>query len=140
MGKEKILIVDDDLNISRLLKFKLSKEGYETLEAHDGEKALMKAISFEPNLILLDIMMPKMNGWEVNRELKKHSKLREVPVIMVTAVDQLSEQLKSLDAENIKDYITKPFDFLELINTVKRVLSQPVKNNSLSTSSLNKKK
>ncbi len=140
MDKTKILIVDDDLNISRLLKFKLNKEGYDTLEAHDGEEALIKANSFRPNLILLDIMMPKMSGWEVNKELRKHPELRRVPVIMVTAVDRLDEQLKSLSEKNIKDYITKPFNFSELVNTVKRVLGQQIKNNSESSFSLGKNK
>jgi len=132
MDKKKILTVDDDFNITRLLKFKLNKEGFDVFEAHNGEEALKTATSLKPDLILLDIMMPKMTGWEVNKKLREDSKLKNIPVIMVTAVSQLNEQLKSLKAEGVRDYITKPFNFSELINTVNRVLSQ-TKENSLSS-------
>lgn len=139
MDKKKILTVDDDFNITRLLKFKLNKEGFDVLEAHNGEEALKIAASFKPDLILLDIMMPKMTGWEVNKKLREDSKLKNIPVIMVTAVSQLNEQLKSLKAEGVRDYIKKPFDFSELTSTVNRVLSQ-TKDNSLSSLNLDSKK
>ncbi|HDP70041.1 MAG TPA: response regulator transcription factor [Actinobacteria bacterium] len=131
MDKKKILVVDDDFNIAHLLNFKLSKEGYEVEEACDGKDALLKAASFEPDLILLDIMMPIMSGWEVNEKLRKQPKLKNIPVVMVTAVDQLKEQIKSLEAEGIKDYITKPFDFSELLKTVEMVLTKQPESNSL---------
>lgn len=96
------------------------------MEAHNGEDALIKAVLFKPDLILLDVMMPKMNGWEVYGKLKEHAELKEIPVIMVTAVSQLDESFENINAQNIKGYIKKPFDFSELIKTIEKNLGQAV--------------
>ena len=139
--KKKIMVVDDDLDILLTVKNVFEHEGYEVATVESGKKCYEMLEKNEiPDIILLDIMMPKMSGWEVNKELRKHPELRRVPVIMVTAVDRLDEQLKSLGEKNIKDYITKPFNFSELVNTVKRVLGQQIKNNSESSFSLGKNK
>ena len=82
MANEKILIADDDKNICELLRLYLAKEGYETVIANDGEAAVAAFEKEKPNMVLLDVMMPKMDGWEVCRDISKNSK---VPIIMLTA-------------------------------------------------------
>lgn len=112
---KKILIVDDEKPISDIIKFNLEKEGYETITAFDGEEALEKVKSEEPDLIVLDVMLPKLDGLEVVREVRKEY---DMPVIMVTAKETEIDKVLGLEL-GADDYVTKPFSNRELVARVK---------------------
>jgi two-component system response regulator VicR len=112
---KKILVVDDEKPISDILKFNLTQEGYDVDTAADGEEALAKVKSYEPNLILLDLMLPKIDGLEVARQVRKH---RDTPIIMLTAKDSEIDKVLGLEL-GADDYVTKPFSNRELIARVK---------------------
>lgn len=114
----KILIVDDDENICELLRLYLQKDGFETIVANDGEQAVEYASKYSPDLILLDIMLPKLDGWQVCREIRKSS---EVPIIMLTAKGETFDKILGLEL-GADDYISKPFDTKEVIARIKAVL------------------
>ncbi len=118
MQKIKILIVDDDAHIAELLSLYLTKEGYETKEAYSGRKALDEFTSFMPHLVLLDLMLPELDGNQVCREIRKIS---SVPIIMLTAKGDTFDKVLGLEL-GADDYIVKPFDTKELIARVKAVL------------------
>lgn len=113
---KRILIVEDEKNIVDILSFNLSKEGYETLEAYDGEAGLQLALEQNPDLILLDLMLPKMNGFDVCRSLRREN--RSTPVIMLTAREEETDKVLGLEL-GADDYITKPFSVRELLARVK---------------------
>ena len=125
---ETILAVDDDVDILDLLEISLDSDGYNVITAGDGLDAIGKAKSHAPDLIILDLMMPKMDGFEVIDHLRADSQTRAIPVIMLTARTQINEKLQGLDA-GADDYITKPFDLKELTARIKAVLgrTQPTK-------------
>ncbi len=114
----KILIVDDDQNIAELLKLYIAKEGYDVKIANDGKGALDAFADYNPDLVLLDIMMPKMDGWQVCREIRASSK---TPIIMLTAKGETFDKVLGLEL-GADDYIVKPFDTKEVIARVKAVL------------------
>ena len=116
--KQKILIVDDDANIAELISLYLMKECYETQIVGDGEEALKVFASFRPNLILLDLMLPGMDGYQVCRELRKTS---QVPIIMLSAKGEIFDKVLGLEL-GADDYMIKPFDSKELVARVKAVL------------------
>lgn len=116
--KQKILIVDDDANIAELIELYLTKECFQCMQAHDGEEALKKNISFQPDLILLDIMLPGIDGYDVCREIRKTS---TVPIIMLSAKGEVFDKVLGLEL-GADDYIIKPFDSKELVARVKAVL------------------
>ena len=116
--KYKILVVDDDTNICELLRLYLEKEGFETVVANDGEQAVEYANKYTPDLILLDIMLPKLDGWQVCRQIRK---TLETPIIMLTAKGETFDKILGLEL-GADDYITKPFDTKEVIARVKAVL------------------
>ena len=116
--KQKILIADDDGNIAELISLYLTKEGYETAKAKDGREAVRLFQSFGPDLIILDIMMPEMDGYEVCREVRKAS---SVPIIMLTAKGETFDKVLGLEL-GADDYMVKPFDTKELVARVKAVL------------------
>ena len=118
MDNKKILIVDDDKNICELLRLYLEKDGFRTLVAYDGEQALQCAQINNPDLILLDIMMPILDGWQVCREIRKNS---NVPIIMLTAKGETFDKVLGLEL-GADDYITKPFDSKEVVARIKAVL------------------
>lgn len=118
MSDAKILIVDDDPNICELLRLYLEKDGFETLVAEDGEKAIEVVNIENPDLLLLDIMLPKMDGWQVCREIRKTSKL---PIIMITAKGETFDRVLGLEL-GADDYVVKPFDTKEVVARVKAVL------------------
>lgn len=118
-----ILAVDDDVDILDLLEISLDSDGYNVITAGDGLDAIKKAKSHVPDLILLDLMMPKMDGFEVIDNLRADSQTRAIPVIMLTARAQTNEKLQGLDA-GADDYITKPFDLKELAARIKAVLGR----------------
>lgn len=114
-AKKRVLIVEDEKNIVDILRFNLLRSGYAVLEAYDGEDGLGKAVSENPDLILLDVMLPKMNGFDVCRALRK--KGNNVPVIILTAREEESDKVLGLEI-GADDYITKPFSMRELIARV----------------------
>ena len=116
--KQKILIVDDDTNISELISLYLTKECFETKCVEDGEAALDAFKNFRPNLILLDLMLPGMDGYQVCREIRK---LSQTPIIMLSAKGEVFDKVLGLEL-GADDYIIKPFDTKELVARVKAVL------------------
>ena len=118
MGKQKILIVDDDKHIAELISLYMMKDGYETEEVYDGREAIRKAESFQPDLILLDLMLPGMDGYQVCTEIRKTSRM---PIIMLTAKGETFDKVLGLEL-GADDYIVKPFDPKELVARVKAVL------------------
>ena len=118
MPNKKILIVDDDTNICELLRLYLEKDGFDTVIANDGEAAIVKFNLEEPDLILLDIMLPKLDGWQVCRTIRKNS---QVPIIMLTAKGETFDKILGLDL-GADDYVTKPFDSKEVVARVRAVL------------------
>lgn len=114
----KILIVDDDENICELLRLYLEKDGFDTVVAGDGEQAVEYATKYSPDLILLDIMLPKLDGWQVCREIRKTS---ETPIIMLTAKGETFDKILGLEL-GADDYVSKPFDTKEVIARIKAVL------------------
>ncbi len=118
MDNKKILIVDDDENICELLRLYLEKDGFETVVANDGEQALRCERIHNPDLILLDIMMPLLDGWQVCREIRKNS---NVPIIMLTAKSETFDKVLGLEL-GADDYITKPFESKEVVARIKAVL------------------
>ncbi len=119
--KEKILIVEDEKDIIKMLEYNLKKEGFRVIHACDGEDALDLAARENPNLILLDLMLPGIDGLEVCKTLKKESKTASIPIIMLTAKAQESDKVVGLEL-GADDYITKPFSPRELIARIKAVL------------------
>lgn len=116
--KQKILIVDDDVNIAELISLYLTKECFDTQMVHDGEEAIATFKTYEPNLILLDLMLPGIDGYEVCREIRKTS---SVPIIMLSAKGEIFDKVLGLEL-GADDYIIKPFDSKELVARVKAVL------------------
>ena len=114
----KILVVDDDLNICELLKLYLENEGYTAYVANDGQAAVDMFNEKSPDLVLLDIMLPKMDGWQVCREIRKPS---SVPIIMLTAKGETFDKVLGLEL-GADDYVTKPFDSKEVMARIKAVL------------------
>lgn len=116
--KQKILIVDDDVNIAELISLYLLKECFDTMIVNDGEEALSVFPTYQPNLVLLDLMLPGMDGYQVCRELRKDS---SVPIIMLSAKGEIFDKVLGLEL-GADDYIIKPFDSKELVARVKAVL------------------
>ena len=115
---KKVLIVEDDSNIAELLNLYLAKEGFEPLVAKDGGKGVEQFRAFQPDLVLLDIMLPVMDGWSVLKKIRESSK---VPVIMLTAKGETSDKVSGLEM-GADDYIVKPFEMKELIARINAVL------------------
>ena len=118
---QKILVVDDEDSIRELLRFNLKKNGYVTEEAADGQAALLCAEERPPELILLDLMLPELDGLEVCRRLKENKLTANIPVIMLTAKDEEIDKVLGLEL-GADDYVTKPFSMRELLSRVKAVL------------------
>jgi len=116
--KQKIMIVDDDNSIAELISLYLTKECFDTRIVEDGEEALREFVTYSPNLILLDLMLPGIDGYEVCREVRKTSK---VPIIMLSAKGEVFDKVLGLEL-GADDYINKPFDSKELVARVKAVL------------------
>ena len=115
---DKILVADDDLNICELLRLYLEKEGFEVVMAHDGEEAVARFESEKPSLILLDIMMPKLDGWQACRQIRQKS---DCPIIMLTAKGETFDKVLGLEL-GADDYVVKPFDTKEIVARIKAVL------------------
>lgn len=117
-SKTKVLVVDDDVNICELIRLYLEKEGCEVLTVHDGKKGLESFTESAPNIVILDIMLPGMDGWQVCREIRKIS---NIPIIMLTAKGETFDKVLGLEL-GADDYIVKPFEPKELVARVKAVL------------------
>ena len=118
MANEKILVVDDDTNICELLRLYLTKEGYQVTTANDGEEGLEKFNQLKPDMVLLDVMMPRMDGLEVCRRIRK---LGNTPVMMLTAKGETFDKVLGLEL-GADDYVVKPFDSKEVVARIKAVL------------------
>lgn len=118
IAKQKILIVDDDVNIAELISLYLTKECFDTMIVHDGEAAIREFKSYEPNIVLLDLMLPGIDGYEVCREIRKFS---SIPIIMLSAKGEIFDKVLGLEL-GADDYIIKPFDTKELVARVRAVL------------------
>ena len=116
-SKQRILIVDDDENIAELISLYLTKECYETKIVYDGESALSELSVFKPNLILLDLMLPGIDGYQVCREIRKNN---NVPIIMLSAKGETFDKVLGLEL-GADDYIIKPFETKEMVARVKAV-------------------
>lgn len=118
MSKEKILVVDDDVNICELLRLYIERDDYQVVIANDGEQAVELFNREQPDLVLLDIMLPKMDGWQVCKEIRKTSNR---PIIMLTAKGELFDKILGLEL-GADDYIIKPFEAKEVIARIHAVL------------------
>ncbi len=118
MSMEKILVCDDDKNICELIRLYLEKEGFGVVLAYDGEEALARYTADTPDLVLLDIMMPKLDGWQVCREIRRKS---DCPIIMITAKGETFDKVLGLEL-GADDYVVKPFDTKEIVARIKAVL------------------
>ncbi|NBI06738.1 response regulator [Senegalia massiliensis] len=131
MSYKKILVVDDEEHIVELLKYNLENNSYNVITAFDGEEAYNKAIEESPDLILLDIMLPLLDGVEVCKKLKKNKTSENIPIIMLTAKSEETDKVLGLEI-GADDYMTKPFNIRELIARIKAVLRRT--NNSTESS------
>ena len=118
MTQNKILVVDDDKNICELLRLYLEKEGYTVSLAFDGREGLDAFIKFNPDLVLLDVMMPNVDGWQVCREIRKTS---QCPIMMITAKGETIDKVLGLEL-GADDYVVKPFDSKEVVARIKAIL------------------
>ena len=119
--KPTILVADDDPQILTMLGIRLSKRGYQVIEAADGLQTLAKAREHRPDLVLLDVMMPGKNGWEVAKELRADESLKQVGIVMLTAIGERVNEMTS-PLYGADDYVDKPFDFDALEKKIKKVL------------------
>lgn len=122
MASERILVVDDDRVIQELLRVNLELEGYEVDCASDGEEALTRFDAFQPRLVLLDIMMPKLDGWEVARRLKARDGGDQVPIVLLSARGQEADVRKG-NQIGVTAYVTKPFDPIKLLDRIAELLA-----------------
>ena len=121
MGKGKILIVEDDPDIIEMVEYNLREEGYETIAALNGEEGVKLARSKQPNLIILDIMLPVLDGFEACRTLKNNDATAHIPIIMLSAKSQETDKVVGLEL-GADDYVTKPFSPRELIARIRAIL------------------
>ena len=126
MSLGRVLVVDDDKNICELLRLYLEKEGYGVILAHDGDEAVVKFRALKPDIILLDIMLPGIDGWQVCREIRKNS---NVPIIMITAKQETFDKVLGLEL-GADDYVVKPFDTKEVIARIKAVYRRVVQSSN----------
>jgi two-component system response regulator VicR len=123
MAAARILCIDDEKEILDLIRLILGRKGYEVECVIGGEPGLAKARSWKPDLILLDLMMPDMDGWEVFHRLRADESLAAVPVVVVTARAQSIDRVLGLHVASVNDYISKPFTPQDLVESVERVLA-----------------
>jgi diguanylate cyclase (GGDEF)-like protein len=131
VDNDMVLIADDDRDIVRFVEVNLRLEGFQVVTAHDGEDALDKAFDLQPNLILLDVMMPRMDGYEVCTRLRADGRTAHIPVLMLTARSLSADKVLGLTA-GADDYIIKPFDPMELVARVKTTLRRASEMRALS--------
>ena len=120
-NKPIVLIVEDDPSLATLLRYNIEKEGFRVSEAHDGEEALLQVQEAQPDLVVLDWMLPKVSGIEVCRRLRARVETKNLPVIMLTARGEDADRVRGLDT-GADDYLTKPFSMTELLARIRAVL------------------
>ena len=135
---EKILIIDDDIDTLRLVGLVLQKEGYQIITANNGKQGLLKMSEETPDLILLDIMMPEMDGYEVARRLRKNPKTAEIPILMFTAKSQIEDKVTGFES-GADDYLTKPTHPIELQTHIRVLLSRSQKTETEQTKPQNQR-
>lgn len=118
---KKILVIDDEIELVDMLRIRLEANDFSVITAFDGDQGFKKAKSEKPDLIILDVRMPKKDGWTFVREMKIDESIKDIPVIMLTAKDQLEDMFK---LEGIREYITKPFETEALLLKIKMCLSE----------------
>ena len=123
MDKKRILLVDDEHELVDMVKIRLEANGYDVAVAYNGEEGLKAAKEKNPDIILLDIMMPKKDGYTVLKDLKADDKLREIPVIIITAKPKMKDLF---EMEGVNYYIVKPIDDKELLSKIKEALGEAV--------------
>jgi two-component system alkaline phosphatase synthesis response regulator PhoP len=123
MSKNKILVVDDEVDLVETLRFPLEMEGFNVLVSYNGEDALNKARKENPDLILLDLMLPKLDGYKVCRLLKFDERYKHIPILMLTAKTQQKDKLMGQET-GADEYITKPFEIDELMKKIKEYLNK----------------
>jgi len=121
MSKPTVLVAEDESALVTLLRYNLEREGYRVLEARDGEEALLVAVEEQPDLVVLDWMLPQLSGIEVCRRLRGRQETRNVPIVMLTARGEESDSIRGLDT-GADDYLTKPFSMTELLARLRAVL------------------
>ncbi|MFH1504226.1 MAG: response regulator [Candidatus Omnitrophota bacterium] len=122
MAKQKILVVDDEYQLVDMVQMRLEANNYEVITAYDGKEGLEKARKEKPGLILLDILMPEMDGYQALEKLREDITTKLIPVIMFTAKGQL-EDISKAAGLGIEDYIVKPFDYRVMLEKIKKALS-----------------
>lgn len=120
---KRIVYIEDDQEMIELVTLILSRRGYEVIGAQGGRNGLEVALAQTPDLILLDLMMPDIDGWEVFQQLKNHAQTRNIPVIVITAKAQPIDRVLGLHIAKVDDYIAKPFHPQELVNSIETVLN-----------------
>ena len=120
---KRILVVDDEPDVRELVVYRMRRSGYVVLEASNGEEALQTALAELPDLIVANVMMPRLNGYELTRQLREHEQTRAIPVILLTAKTQEADVSQGFDA-GADDYLTKPFSPDELVARVRAVLGR----------------
>ena len=123
MNPKKILVVDDEVDLVKTIQFSLEAEGYKVLVSYNGEDALNQSRKENPDLILLDIMLPKLDGYKVCRLLKFDERYKHIPILMLTAKTQQKDRLLGMET-GANEYITKPFDMEELTKMIKAYLNK----------------
>lgn len=123
-GKATILCIEDEREMIDLMRFILEREGYRFVEAQGGEAGLQRIRQEKPDLVLLDLMMTDLGGWEVYRHLQADQALEDVPVIVVTAKAEKIDRVLGLQVAQVADYIVKPFGAQQLLESVERVLGE----------------
>jgi two-component system, OmpR family, response regulator VicR len=120
---KRVVCIEDELEMIELVKLILSRHNFQVTGAVGGQQGLEKIADIKPDLVLLDLMMPEMDGWEVYQKMKASEEMRDIPVIVVTAKAQSIDRVLGLHIARVDDYITKPFGPQELLESVERVLS-----------------
>ena len=121
MPRKKILMIDDECDLVEIIKKRLEANDYDVIVSSDGQDGMAKAMSEVPDLILLDIKMPKMDGYTFIKQARVDNRLKNVPIIVLSVIDQLSELLK---LEGVNDYLEKPFNNEELLNKINQHLKE----------------
>ncbi len=122
--KAKILIIDDNKETVMSVGYALEREGFEVITAYDGQEGYLKAIEHYPDLLILDIMMPVMDGFSMNRHLKENPQTQDIPVIIITGKEKLSPQYGKTKETQVSAIVYKPFLFKTLLSKIKKALSE----------------
>lgn len=128
---QNILIIEDEVDIADLIRFNLERNQFQSDMAHDGEEGIQKALELQPDLIILDLMLPKKDGFTVFKELRNDPRTKQIPVLMLTAKAQTEDRINGLEL-GADDYLTKPFSPKELVLRIKAVLKRNIKSSSAS--------